>query len=171
MPSIGGTERQTAAVRFSGRLATIGDDELLVTHTHERARRSRKRESSRSTCVFSSFARLGTQRAATIRRLSVASNLMIPANSGNSNLATVSTATATAIVIADMIGVGVFTSLGFQVKDITSGFSLLLLWVVGGIAALCGALCYGELGAMFPRSEEHTSELQSLRHLVCRLLL
>src|SRR5215471_3591513 len=77
---------------------------------------------------------------------------MIPANSGNSNLAMVSTATATAIVIADMIGVGVFTSLGFQVKDITSGFSLLLLWVVGGIAALCGALCYGELGAMFPRS-------------------
>ena len=76
--------------------------------------------------------------------------MMIPANSGNSNLATVSTATA--IVIADMIGVGVFTSLGFQVKDITSGFSLLLLWVVGGIAALCGALCYGELGAMFPRS-------------------
>src|SRR6266566_5049787 len=77
---------------------------------------------------------------------------MIPVNRGDSNLATVSTATATAIVIADMIGVGVFTSLGFQVKDITSGFSLLLLWVVGGIAALCGALCYGELGAMFPRS-------------------
>src|ERR1700740_2702626 len=75
---------------------------------------------------------------------------MIPANRDNSNLATASTATA--IVIADMIGVGVFTSLGFQVKDITSGFSLLLLWVVGGIAALCGALCYGELGAMFPRS-------------------
>src|SRR5262250_1077914 len=75
---------------------------------------------------------------------------MIPANNGNSNLATASTATA--IVIADMIGVGVFTSLGFQVKDITSGFSLLLLWVLGGIAALCGALCYGELGAMFPRS-------------------
>ena len=77
---------------------------------------------------------------------------MIPANSGNSSLAKVSTATATAIVIADMIGVGVFTSLGFQVKDIRSGFSLLLLWVVGGIAALCGAFCYGELGAMFPRS-------------------
>ena len=51
-----------------------------------------------------------------------------------------------------MIGVGVFTSLGFQVKDLSSGFTLLLLWIVGGIAALCGALCYGELGAMFPRS-------------------
>jgi APA family basic amino acid/polyamine antiporter len=77
---------------------------------------------------------------------------MIPADHAKQTVATVSTATATAIVIADMIGVGVFTSLGFQVKDITSGFSLLLLWVVGGIAALCGAFCYGELGAMFPRS-------------------
>src|SRR6201981_2949336 len=77
---------------------------------------------------------------------------MPPANSGNSNLATVATAPGPAIVIPDMIGVGLFPSLGFQVKDITSGFSLLLLWVVGGIAALCGALCYGELGAMFPRS-------------------
>ena len=34
---------------------------------------------------------------------------------------------ATAIVVADMIGVGVFTSLGFQVKDIPSGFAILLL--------------------------------------------
>jgi basic amino acid/polyamine antiporter, APA family len=65
---------------------------------------------------------------------------------------TVSTLTATAIVVADMIGVGVFTSLGFQVKDITSGFALLLLWVVGGLVAMCGAICYAELASMFPRS-------------------
>ena len=64
----------------------------------------------------------------------------------------VSTLTATAIVVADMIGVGVFTSLGFQVKDITSGFALLLLWFVGGVVALCGAFCYAELASMFPRS-------------------
>src|ERR1700694_195623 len=65
---------------------------------------------------------------------------------------TVSTLTATAIVVADMVGVGVFTSLGFQVKDITSGFALLLLWFVGGVVALCGAFCYAELASMFPRS-------------------
>jgi basic amino acid/polyamine antiporter, APA family len=59
---------------------------------------------------------------------------------------------ATAIVVADMVGVGVFTSLGFQVKDITSGFTLLMLWVVGGVVALCGAFCYAELASMFPRS-------------------
>jgi basic amino acid/polyamine antiporter, APA family len=78
--------------------------------------------------------------------------------------ATVSTATATAIVIADMIGVGVFTSLGFQVKDLTSGFSLLLLWIVGGVAALCGAFCYGELGAMFPRSSGEYNFLSRSYH-------
>src|SRR5882757_5420158 len=65
---------------------------------------------------------------------------------------TVSVIVATAIVVADMVGVGVFTSLGFQVKDIPSGFSILLLWTVGGIVALCGVFSYGELGAMFPRS-------------------
>jgi APA family basic amino acid/polyamine antiporter len=51
-----------------------------------------------------------------------------------------------------MIGTGVFTSLGFQVPGIPSGFSLLMLWVVGGIVALCGALSYAELSAAFPRS-------------------
>src|SRR6185369_7450076 len=47
---------------------------------------------------------------------------------------------------------GVFTSLGFQVQGIPSGFALLLLWVVGGVVALCGVFSYGEMGAMFPRS-------------------
>src|SRR6266487_4148260 len=60
--------------------------------------------------------------------------------------------TACGIVIANIIGTGVFTSLGFQLVDIQSGFVLLMLWIVGGIAALCGALCYGELSAALPRS-------------------
>src|SRR4051812_48800503 len=64
----------------------------------------------------------------------------------------ISVLVATAIVVADMIGVGVFTSLGFQVKDIPSGFSILSLWTIGGIVALCGVFSYSELGAMFPRS-------------------
>jgi APA family basic amino acid/polyamine antiporter len=64
----------------------------------------------------------------------------------------VSTVTAAAIVVADMIGIGVFTSLGFQVQDIPSAFPVLLLWIVGGIAALCGALSYAELAAALPRS-------------------
>src|SRR5215472_15850818 len=64
----------------------------------------------------------------------------------------VSGVTALALAAADMIGTGVFTSLGFQVRDIPSGFSLLMLWVVGGAVALCGALSYAELAAAFPCS-------------------
>ncbi len=72
--------------------------------------------------------------------------------------------TATAIVIADMVGIGVFTSLGFQVGDITSGFALLLLWIVGGAVALCGALCYAELATMLPRSSGEYNFLRRIYH-------
>jgi len=77
---------------------------------------------------------------------------------------TVSVMVATAIVIADMVGVGVFTSLGFQVKDIPSGFSILLLWIIGGIVALCGVFSYSELGAMFPRSSGEYNFLSRAFH-------
>src|SRR5512138_911330 len=76
----------------------------------------------------------------------------------------VSALVATAIVVADMIGVGVFTSLGFQVKDIPSGFAILLLWVVGGVVALCGVFSYSELGAMFPRSSGEYNFLSRAYH-------
>ena len=77
---------------------------------------------------------------------------------------TVSLLVAVAIVVADMVGVGVFTSLGFQVKDIPSGFAILLLWAVGGVVALCGVFCYGELGAMFPRSSGEYNFLSRAYH-------
>ena len=77
---------------------------------------------------------------------------------------TVSVMVATAIVIADMVGVGVFTSIGFQVKDIPSGFSILLLWIIGGIVALCGVFSYSELGAMFPRSSGEYNFLSRAFH-------
>ncbi|WP_423880494.1 APC family permease [Bradyrhizobium sp.] len=77
---------------------------------------------------------------------------------------TVSVAVATAIVVADMVGVGVFTSLGFQVKDIPSGFAILALWTVGGSVALCGVFSYSELGAMFPRSSGEYNFLSRAYH-------
>ena len=61
------------------------------------------------------------------------------------------------LVIASMVGTGVFTSLGFQLEEIQSGFVLLLLWVVGGIVALAGAVSYAELGALLPRSGGNTT--------------
>ena len=76
----------------------------------------------------------------------------------------VSVFVAIAIVVADMIGVGVFTSLGFQVKDIPSGFSILMLWIVGGLVALCGVFSYSELGAMFPRSSSKYNFLSRAYH-------
>jgi APA family basic amino acid/polyamine antiporter len=77
---------------------------------------------------------------------------------------TVSVTVATAIVVADMVGVGVFTSLGFQVKDIPSGFAIIALWTVGGIVALCGVFSYSELGAMFPRSSGEYNFLSRAFH-------
>lgn len=71
---------------------------------------------------------------------------------------------ATSIVIANMIGTGVFTSLGFQVLGIHSVFALLLLWVIGGVLALCGALSYGELGAAMPRSGGEYRYLSDIYH-------
>jgi APA family basic amino acid/polyamine antiporter len=83
---------------------------------------------------------------------SEADGMIWPGPLPDRGLPSVSVLVATAIVVADMVGVGVFTSLGFQVKDITSGFSILLLWATGGVVALCGVFSYAELGAMFPRS-------------------
>ena len=73
-------------------------------------------------------------------------------------------ATTTAIVVANIIGTGVFTSLGFQVADIQSGFALLLLWILGGVLALCGALCYSELSAALPRSGGEYHFLSAIYH-------
>ena len=63
-----------------------------------------------------------------------------------------------------MVGTGVFTSLGFQLADIRSVFVLLLLWAVGGLTALCGALCYAELGAALPRSGGEYNFLSRVLH-------
>lgn len=60
--------------------------------------------------------------------------------------------TCAALVVANMVGTGIFTSLGFQLAEIPAHPAIMLLWIVGGILALCGALCYAELSAALPRS-------------------
>ncbi len=72
--------------------------------------------------------------------------------------------TAVSLVIANMIGTGIFTSLGFQVIDLKSGFALLLLWLIGGISALIGALAYAELGTAMPRSGGEYNFLSKIYH-------
>lgn len=49
------------------------------------------------------------------------------------------------VVIANMIGTGVFTSLGFQVGSIPSWFSIMVLWAVGALISLFGAFAYAEI--------------------------
>lgn len=59
---------------------------------------------------------------------------------------------ATILVIANMVGTGIFTTSGFIMQELGNSQAMLLSWFLGGIFALSGALCYGELGAMFPHA-------------------
>ncbi|MGV1001768.1 APC family permease [Empedobacter falsenii] len=60
--------------------------------------------------------------------------------------------TAAALVISNMIGTGVFTSLGYQISDLKNTTSILLLWAIGGLLALIGAFIYSELASKFKQS-------------------
>jgi APA family basic amino acid/polyamine antiporter len=57
---------------------------------------------------------------------------------------------ATNIVIANMIGAGIFTTSGLLMSGLNNPVLMIILWTAGGIIALCGALSYGELGAAMP---------------------
>jgi APA family basic amino acid/polyamine antiporter len=72
--------------------------------------------------------------------------------------------TATNIVVANMIGTGVFVSLGFQVVSIHSDFAIMALWVIGGLLSLCGALCYAELAVALPRLGGEYNFLSRIYH-------
>ncbi|MFZ0929127.1 MAG: amino acid permease [Syntrophobacteraceae bacterium] len=71
---------------------------------------------------------------------------------------------ATLLVIANMIGTGVFTTLGLQLTSVHSIPAVMLLWIVGGASAFCGALAYGELGSMMPRSGGEYTYLSNIYH-------
>jgi APA family basic amino acid/polyamine antiporter len=59
---------------------------------------------------------------------------------------------ATGLVVASMIGAGIFTTTGFQAGDLGHPGYIFLLWILGGFLALCGALSFAELGAMLPEA-------------------
>ena len=61
-------------------------------------------------------------------------------------------ATATFVVIAGMVGTGILTTSGFTVLDVGSNQLTLLLWILGGITAICGALTVAELSAALPKT-------------------
>lgn len=60
--------------------------------------------------------------------------------------------TATALVVGEVIAVGIFLTPAGMAKSLGSPFWLLIVWLLMGLMALCGALCYGELAARFPEA-------------------
>lgn len=71
---------------------------------------------------------------------------------------------AIAIVVSNMIGTGVYTSLGLQAAGVHSVSALILIWITGGFVALCGALTYGELAARIPKSGGEYIFLSKIYH-------
>jgi basic amino acid/polyamine antiporter, APA family len=71
---------------------------------------------------------------------------------------------ASAIVVSSMIGTGIFTTTGLMVAMGAGGGDILIAWTLGGIVALCGALCYGEIGANLPHSGGEYFYLSRLLH-------
>jgi APA family basic amino acid/polyamine antiporter len=70
----------------------------------------------------------------------------------------------TNIVVANMIGAGIFTTSGLLMQDLHNPLVMIILWIVGGAIAICGALSYGELGAAIPRAGGEYAFLSRLYH-------
>ncbi|HEU4596553.1 MAG TPA: amino acid permease, partial [Pyrinomonadaceae bacterium] len=60
--------------------------------------------------------------------------------------------TATALVVGEVVGVGIFLTPAGMAKSLGSPALVLVVWLLAGAMALCGALCYGELAARFPEA-------------------
>ena len=73
-------------------------------------------------------------------------------------------ATATLLVVASMVGTGVFTTTGYLVRDIGSLPAVLFAWLLGGVLALFGALAYGELVAALPHNGGEYQLLSRIYH-------
>jgi len=72
--------------------------------------------------------------------------------------------TATSIVVGNMVGTGIFTTTGLILADVHNLLAVLIVWLIGGLAALCGALTYAELGAAMPHSGGEYHYLSRLYH-------
>jgi APA family basic amino acid/polyamine antiporter len=71
---------------------------------------------------------------------------------------------ATNIVVANMVGAGIFTTSGLLMQELGDPGLMVLLWIAGGVLALSGALCYGELAAAMPKAGGEYAYLAELFH-------
>ena len=72
--------------------------------------------------------------------------------------------TAIFLIVASMIGAGVFTTTGFLVADLGSTSAVLAAWALGGLTAICGALAYAELAAALPHNGGEYTLLSRIYH-------
>lgn len=72
--------------------------------------------------------------------------------------------TGALVVVASMVGTGVFTTTGFLIRDLGSRSAVLATWLVGGVMALLGALAYAELVAALPRNGGEYQLLSRIYH-------
>ncbi|MCJ7679293.1 MAG: amino acid permease [Candidatus Aminicenantes bacterium] len=77
---------------------------------------------------------------------------------------TISPATATALVVANMIGAGIFTTSGIMAAQLPGPAWILLCWLLGGLIAICGALSYAELATRMPYEGGEYVYLKKLYH-------
>jgi basic amino acid/polyamine antiporter, APA family len=54
------------------------------------------------------------------------------------------------VIVADMIGTGIFMTTGNILGMTNNALIVLILWAIGGIVAICGSLSYAELSTIWP---------------------
>ncbi len=82
----------------------------------------------------------------------------------NNNKTRIGTLTGISIVVANMIGAGAFTSLGFQLESLSNTGVILSLWILGGIVGLSGTFSYAEIGTMIKKSGGEYTFLSRIYH-------
>jgi APA family basic amino acid/polyamine antiporter len=84
-------------------------------------------------------------------RISLFLSLDMPSGSHSASRGHISGFTAGCVLVSNVIGGGIFTATGFMARDLGDPWLILLLWALGGLFALAGALSYSELAAALPQ--------------------
>ncbi len=87
-----------------------------------------------------------------------------PKTSNNRLKRQISLTTATAIVVANMIGSGIFVTTGIVAANVPGPGWVLLCWIIGGVIAISGALCYAELSTRMPEVGGEYVYLKKIYH-------
>lgn len=73
-------------------------------------------------------------------------------------------ASAMGVIMGNMVGTGIFTTTGLMLADFNNPWSILMVWLVGGLVAICGALTYAEISVAIPENGGEYLYLSRLFH-------